>query len=228
MTKELIIVTGASSGIGAGIAKAFSDAGFYVGMLARNIEAMQALKIPNSICIKTDVTDHQSVKQAIRTAEQKFGPTACLINNAGLGKSGDYTEISHADHEAMISVNLNGVINCIEAVLPGMRARKSGTIINISSVADRYPRPNLPVYAATKAAVKSLSDSLRMANAKYGVRVCNVAPAKIKTPLLVKAGLSDNQVIEVEDFTKTILWIYQQPKNVCIRDIVVSPTHYEY
>ena len=108
-----------------------------------------------------------------------------------------------------------------------MQKNKSGTIINISSVADRKSRPTLPVYAATKAAVKSLSESLRTANAKYGIRICNISPAKIKTPLLMSSNLSDDQIIQAEDMAKAILWIYQQPKTVCIRDIVIAPTYYE-
>jgi NADP-dependent 3-hydroxy acid dehydrogenase YdfG len=135
--------------------------------------------------------------------------------------------VSHDDNQKMIDVNLNGVINCIESVLPSMQKNKSGTIINISSIADRKSRPTLPVYAATKAAVKSLSESLRTANAKYGIRICNVSPAIIKTPLLMSSNLSDDQIIQVEDMAKAILWIYEQPKTVCIRDIVIAPTYYE-
>lgn len=227
MKKPLIIITGASSGIGAGLAKVFSEAGYPVGLLARNLAAMEALNLPNTCCIETDITDIAQVKAATQKAEKRFGPTECLINNAGFGKGGDFTEVSHQDHETMIGVNINGVINGIEAVLPGMRERKSGTIINVSSVADRNARPNLSVYAATKAAVKSLSESLRMANAKYGIRICNLAPAKIQTPLLISSGLNPEQIISVENVAATILWMFEQPKGVCIRDLVIAPTYYE-
>ncbi len=225
--KPLIIITGASSGIGAGIAKLFSSTGLSLGLFSRNIKALQALDLPHTICIETDVTDSLAFKNAVTTAEEKFGPVDCLINNAGFGKDGDFCALSHSEHEMMVQVNLLGVINGIEAVLPSMRLRKAGTIINISSLADRAARPELATYAATKAAVKSLSESLRMANAKYGIRVCNVAPAKINTPLLIKSSLNDEQVISVEDMAKTILWIYEQPKTICIRDIVIAPTYYE-
>ena len=100
-------------------------------------------------------------------------------------------------------------------------------VINISSLADRVSRPNLAVYAATKAAVKSLSESLRAANAKYGIQICNVAPAKIQTPLLKNSSLKQNEVISVADFAKIIFWITQQPKEICVRDIVIAPTKYE-
>lgn len=225
--RPLVIITGASSGIGAGIATLFSQAGYSLGLLARNLKALENLNLPYSICIETDVTDSLAFKNAVIKSERKFGPVDCLINNAGFGKHGDFNTISHLENETMMHVNLLGVINGIEAVLSGMQSRKSGTIINISSLADRNSRPELATYAATKAAVKSLSESLRMANAKHGIRVCNVAPAKINTPLLNQSNLSDEHVISVGDMAKAILWIYEQPKHICIRDIVIAPTCYE-
>ena len=173
----LIVITGASQGMGAGVAQLFSQQGFATALLARNLKAMQAMNLPNSIAIETNVTDFTAIKAAITKAEDVFGPVDCLINNAGFNTPGDFTEVSHTDHEKMVQLNILGVINGIEAVLPGMRTRKAGTIINISSLADRNARPAMATYAATKAAIKNLTESLRMANAKYGIRICNVAPA---------------------------------------------------
>jgi NADP-dependent 3-hydroxy acid dehydrogenase YdfG len=223
----LIIITGASSGIGNAVAKLFSEAGYATALLARNKNAMDALQLKNSISIECDVTNIQSVEQAINIAQEKFGPVDCLINNAGVAKGGEFTEVSHNDNQKMIDVNLTGVINCIETVLPSMQKNKSGTIINMSSLSDRKSRPTLPVYAATKAAVKSLSESLRTSNAKYGIRICNIAPAKIKTPMTIVTNLLDDQLVQVDDMAKVILWVYQQPQTVCIRDIVIAPTYYE-
>jgi len=188
---------------------------------------MKNLNLPNTLCLSVDVTDFNALKEAVKTAEAKFGSVDCLINNAGFAKGGDFTELTHADQANTVNVNLQGVINGIEAVLPSMRQRKTGTIINISSIADRNPRPQIATYAATKAAVKSLSESLRMANAKYGIRVCNLAPAKIMTPMLMTAKLDDNQVIQAEDLAKAALWMYQQPQTICVRDLVFAPTYYE-
>lgn len=225
--KPLVIITGASSGIGAATAKLFSQAGCPLGLLARNKQAMEALKLRDALCLETDVTDLEQVKTSIKQAEQQFRPVDCLINNAGFAKGGEFSELSHKDHETTFQVNLMGVINTIEVVLSDMQSRRHGTIINVSSVADRHARPNIASYAASKAAVKSLSESLRMANAKYGIRICNVAPAKIKTPLMMKSQLNENQIIPVEDMAKTLLWIYQQPQSICIRDLVIAPTAYE-
>lgn len=227
MNKPLVVITGASSGIGAEAAKIFSQAGYSLGLISRNLEAMEKLQLPNAICRSVDVIDYGALNEAIHFFEKQFGPIDCLINNAGYLKQGDFTEIEPDENINMLNVNVLGVINGIEAVLTGMRQRECGTIINISSLADRNSRPKFATYAATKAAVKSLSESVRMANAKYGVRICNIAPANILTKMSLAAKLDPKLAIPAEEFAKTILWVYEQPKNICIRDIVISSTFYE-
>lgn len=229
MNKPLVIITGASSGIGAAMAKIFSEAGYPLGLFARNKDTMEKMDLPNTLCLSVNVTDINAMNKAIKIAINQFGAVDCLINNAGFAKLGDFLEINHDDNERMIDLNLLGVVNGIEAVLPSMREQKSGTIINVSSIADRNARPNAATYAATKAAVKSLSESLRMANAKYGIRICNLSPAKIMTPLLLQVhpDADPDQTIDVDDLAKAALWIYQQPQKICIRDLVFAPTYYE-
>jgi len=203
-SKPLVIITGASSGIGAAVAKVFSAEGYPVGLIARNGEAMRNLNLPNSMFAEVDVADYQQFKKAVENIEAKLGKADCLINNAGVAKSGDFIEIEHAENEKMVDVNLSGVINGTEILLPGMRERKTGTVINISSLADRTSRPHLAVYAATKAAVKSFSESLRAANAKYGVRICNIAPAKVLTPMLINANLNNSDIIQVSEIPSNL------------------------
>lgn len=227
MNKPLVIITGASSGIGAAMAQIFSAAGYPLGLLARQKEAMEKLQLKNAQCHAVDVTDGAALKDAIKVIEHSFGPVDCLINNAGFGKGGSFLEVSPEDNEQMLRVNVLGITNGAAAILPGMQARKRGTIINVSSTADRVARPLLATYAASKAAVKSLSESLRMANAQYGIRVCNLAPAKIKTPMLLASNLNDQQVIDAEDLAKTALWMYEQPQHICVRDLVFAPTYFE-
>lgn len=227
MRTPVVVITGASSGIGAATARLFSAKGFTLGLVARDLKAMEARELPNALCLSVDVTDFSALREAIHQVETKLGPIDCLINNAGFAKGGDFLSLAHEEQVNTINVNVLGVINSIESVLPSMRERKQGTIITISSVADRYPRPLIPTYAASKAAVKSLSDSLRVANAKYGIRFCNLAPAKIKTPMLIAANLDDSLAIPADEFAKAILWVYEQPQHICIRDLVFAPTAYE-
>jgi len=226
--KKLMIITGASSGIGEELAKQFSATGRYtLGLIARNLKKMQSYALPDTICLQADVADYQQLKAAISIAQNKFGEVDCLINNAGYAKAGEFTDIDLADDDSMIQANICGVINGCKIVLPEMRKRQTGTIINISSIADRNSRPQIATYAATKAAIKSLTESLRAANASFNIRICNVAPAKIQTPMLMTAGLAEDVVIKVSDFAKTVLWIYEQPQSICIRDIIVAPTQYK-
>jgi len=157
MNKPLVIITGASSGIGAAMAKIFSAAGYPLGLFARNLDAMEKLNLPNAICVPVDITEFDALKNGIQLTEEKFGSVDCLINNAGFAKGGDFTELTHADQLQTINVNLQGVINGIEVVLPTMRERKKGTIINISSVADRHSRPNIATYAAQRPQLKVLA-----------------------------------------------------------------------
>jgi NADP-dependent 3-hydroxy acid dehydrogenase YdfG len=224
---QIIAITGASSGIGEGLARIFSQNNFIVILMSRNLQAMKKLQLKNSYCYQLDVTNFQSIQECVLDIEKKIGPVDFWVNNAGVCYEGEFCEISTEKNHEMIDVNLKGVIHCTEAILPFMQKRKSGMIINISSVAGRASRANLSVYAATKAAIISLSESLRVANARHGVRICNVSPGIIETPMLNHLSLRSNPALSVESFAKTILWITQQPKEVCIRDIVIAPTSYE-
>ena len=227
ISKNLVIITGASSGIGATLASAFSSAGYPVALIARNLEAMEQLQLPKALCLSADVRDYAALNAAVKRAEAELGPADCLINNAGYGgRSGDFVELDLSADETLINTNILGVIHGMRAVLPGMRERKKGTIINISSLADRNARAHITTYAATKAAVKSLSASQRVANAKYGIRVCNIAPAKVLTSMLLALYPNSQDTISVDHFAETVLWVYQQPQNICIEDLVITPTAY--
>jgi len=108
MKNSLVVITGASSGIGATTAKIFSEAGYPVALFSRNKTAMEALNLPNSICLSVDVTDYDAMQATIKTAEKKFGPVQGLINNAGFLKGGEFTEVTHDEHEKTIDVNIKG------------------------------------------------------------------------------------------------------------------------
>ena len=114
MNKKLVIITGASSGIGAAIATVFSEAGYPVGLFARNKDTMEKLSLPHSICLSVDVTNINAMKEAILVAENQFGKADCLINNAGFAKLGDFSEINHNDNVRMVDLNILGVINGFE------------------------------------------------------------------------------------------------------------------
>lgn len=234
--KSLVVITGASSGIGAAIAKSFSAAGHPLLLLARRVKAMQALALPNSLSISVDVTDADAIKAAINQAEAQFGPVGCLINNAGVMLLGQIDTQDPNEWSRMLNINVMGVLNGIHAVLAGMKARKTGTIINISSVAGRKTFPNHAAYCATKFAVHALTENIREEVAMDDVRLITIAPGAVETELLshttddaIKAGYQDwkvqmGGVIAPENVAAAALFAWQQPQNVCVREIVLAPT----
>lgn len=236
MSKSLVVITGASSGIGEAIAKKLSAEGYPLLLLSRRLERMEALKLPNTLCKAVDVTDRAAVAAAIATAEAQYGKVDCLINNAGVMLLGFVAEQSPTEWETMLDVNIKGMLNGIHCVLKDMQARKSGTIINVSSVAGIKTFANHAVYCGTKFAVHGMSETLREEVSNDNVRVMLVSPGAVETELLshttndaVKQGYEDwkteiGGAISADDIANCVSFAYNQPQNVCIRDIVVAAT----
>lgn len=236
MSKSLVVITGASSGIGEAIAKKLSAEGYPLLLLSRRLERMEALKLPNTLCKAVDVTDRAAVAAAIATAEAQYGKVDCLINNAGVMLLGFVAEQSPTEWETMLDVNIKGMLNGIHCVLKDMQARKSGTIINVSSVAGIKTFANHAVYCGTKFAVHGMSETLRAEVSNDNVRVMLISPGAVETELLshttndaVKQGYEDwkteiGGAISADDIADCVSFAYNQPQNVCIRDIVVAAT----
>ena len=234
--KGLVVITGASSGIGEATARAFSDAGHPLLLLARRLDRLEALELPHTVCAKVDVTDREQIKSAVEKAEKKYGPVACLVNNAGVMLLGQGDTQDPEEWEQMVQVNIMGVLNGIHAVLSDMKERRHGTIINISSVAGRKTYPNHAVYCGTKFAVHAFTDQIREEVASFDVRFITIAPGVVETELLshtTSKNIKDDyekskkemgQPLKSEDIARSILFAYQQPQSVCIREIVICPT----
>ncbi len=232
----LIAITGASSGIGAAMAKAFSAAGHPLLLLSRNTAEMEAMALPDTICKAVDVTDREAVIAAVAEAEAQFGAVDCFINNAGMMLLGDMHTQNPSEWQQMFDVNVMGLLNGIHSVLPAMRERKGGTIINVSSIAGKKTFPNHVAYCGTKFAVHAMSENLREEVADDSVRVITIAPGAVETNLLshttsdaIKAGYEEwkesmGGVISADDIARSTLFVYQQPQNVCIRELVVAAT----
>ena len=171
--------------------------------ISRNIDHLQRLSYANLQAITCDVADYNKLQIIIDDVSAKY-QICGLITCAGTAYNGDFCDIDIIKIQQMIDVNITGLTNTIELVLPHMRVNKFGTIINVSSLSDRYPRPLATVYGATKSFVKSLSDSLRVSEAKHNIRICNISPAIVDTPLLANLGKNLNDVIAVADLVKLI------------------------
>ena len=237
MGKPLIIITGASSGIGEAAARLLSAAGHPLLLLARRVERLQALDLPNTLSRRVDITDRPTLLAAVAEAEAQFGPADALINNAGVMLLGEMSKQDPAQWDQMLDVNVNGLLNGVHAVVAGMIERKHGTIINVSSVAGRKTFPNHVAYVGTKFAVHGLSENLREELSPHNVRVITIAPGAVETELLghttdeaIKTGYQawkqdmGGTVLSAEDVASAIAFAYQQPQNVCIREIVMAAT----
>ena len=237
MGKPLIIITGASSGIGEAAARLLSAAGHPLLLLARRVEGLQALDLPNTLSRRVDITDRPTLLAAVAEAEAQFGPADALINNAGVMLLGEMSKQDPAQWDQMLDVNVKGLLNGVHAVVAGMIERKHGTIINVSSVAGRKTFPNHVAYVGTKFAVHGLSENLREELSPHNVRVITIAPGAVETELLghttdeaIKTGYQawkqdmGGTVLSAEDVASAIAFAYQQPQNVCIREIVMAAT----
>ncbi|ASI91881.1 MULTISPECIES: SDR family oxidoreductase [Vibrio] len=234
--KKLIVITGASSGIGEAIARRLSDAGHPLLLLARRVEKLEALQLPNTLCEKVDITDKATFEAAIAKAEAQFGPADALINNAGMMLLGQIDTQDSAEWKTMFDVNVLGLLNGMQAVLAPMKARNSGTIINISSIAGRKTFGNHAAYCGTKFAVHAISENVREEVAESDVRVVTIAPGAVETELLshttsqeIKDGYDEwkevmGGVLAADDVARAVEFAYSQPQNVCIREIVLAPT----
>ncbi len=176
MSKPLIMITGAGTGIGAATARAFAEVGHPLLLLARRREKLDALCLPNAVCRSADVRDREAVAAAVAEAEALYGPVDGLINNAGIAPLARIEDQDPAEWRDLLDINCLGVMNCMHVTMPGMKTRRHGTIINVSSIAGRKSYPYHDAYGASKAYVQALSEAARRSMSSYNVRVIVVAP----------------------------------------------------
>ncbi|WP_031814789.1 SDR family oxidoreductase, partial [Vibrio parahaemolyticus] len=214
----------------------FSEEGHPLLLVARRVERLEALNLPNTLCEKVDVTDQASLITAIEKAEAQFGPADVLVNNAGVMLLGQIDTQDAAEWKRMFDVNVLGLLNGMHSVLASMKARNSGTIINISSIAGKKTFPDHAAYCGTKFAVHAISENVREEVAASNVRVTTIAPGAVETELLSHTTSQDIKdgydawkvdmggVLAADDVARAVMFAYQQPQNVCIREIALAPT----
>lgn len=238
MTKPLVVITGASSGIGEATARVLSGAGYPLLLLARRLERLEALDLPNTLCCRVDVTDRAALRDAVAQAESLYGPVDALINNAGVMLLGDMAAQDPTEWDRMLDVNVKGLMNGVHAVLAGMVARKHGTIINVSSTSGRKTYPQHAAYVGTKHAVHAFSENLREEVSPSNVRVIVIAPGACDTELQtittnqqIKEGFQawkaeiGGVILAPQEVAESIRFAYEMPQKVCIREIVLAATN---
>lgn len=207
--------------------------------MARRLNLLEALGLPHSICAKVDVLAPSSLAAAIRHAETLYGPVDCLINNAGVMMNGAHKDQSPEEWDTMIDVNVKGTLYGMKAVLPAMVKRNGGTIINVGSIAGRKTFQAHSVYSGTKFAVHAISESIREEVAPSNVRVITIAPGMVDTELVSHSTHQDARegwydyakkiggALSPRAVAESMLYAYEAPQHVCVREIVICPTRQE-
>jgi NADP-dependent 3-hydroxy acid dehydrogenase YdfG len=177
--EKVVLITGCSTGIGRELCKCIFDKGYTVIATARNVEALK--EVPASLKLSLDVTSKESVSLAISEVISRFQKIDILINNAGYSIRGALEDIDSERAKSMFDVNVFGIINMIQAVVPEMRKRQSGKILNIGSISGKFVQPINGAYCASKHAVEALSDALRLELNPFHIQVTVIEPGPIKT-----------------------------------------------
>ena len=240
---KVVVITGASSGLGEATARHLSAQGATVVLGARRVERLKSLanelkaKGGKALVVATDVTHCDQVKKLVDAAVQKFGRIDVMINNAGLMPQSLIERLKIDEWDRMIDVNIKGVLYGIAAALPYMKQQKSGHIINVSSVAGHKIRPGATVYAATKFAVRALSEGLRQEVKPYNIRTTIISPGAVATELPNTITDPDtaariNQFYEdvaipADSFARAVAYAMSQPDDVDINEILFRPTRQE-
>jgi len=240
---KVVVITGASSGLGEATARLLSTQGAIVVLGARRADRIQALadeiagRGGKALAITTDVSDPEQVRRLVETAVETFGRIDVLLNNAGLMPHSLLEHGKIDDWNRMIDVNLKGVLYGIAAALPHMKAQKSGHIINVSSVAGHKVRPGSAVYAATKTAVRVISEGLRQEVTPYNIRTTIISPGAIATELpgsITEPDIArstrefyDKVTIPAASFANIAAFAISQPDDVDINEILFRPTAQE-
>jgi 3-oxoacyl-[acyl-carrier protein] reductase len=228
------LVTGAGKGIGKAIALSLAEAGVNLGLLARTGKDLKAVAEQatqfgvKTIVVTADVSDRISVNEAVKTIESGFGSVDILINNAGLGKFGNFLDLTPEEWEHIVKVNLFGAYYVIRAVLPGMLNRKSGDIVNISSTAGLKGAAVTSAYSASKFGLMGLSESLMLEVRKSNIRVFTMAPSTIATEMAIGLKLTDGnpeRVMQPEDFAEFVVAQLKLNRRVFVKEASIWSTN---
>lgn len=231
-TPSVLLVTGASSGIGAATVRLFAREGYRVVLAARRQERLQELvdeiqaRGGEALSVATDVSLFEDIQQMVDAAMARFGQIDVLLNNAGFGRLDWLEELDpQKDIQAQIQVNLLGTILTSQAVIPGMIERRSGHIINVCSLGGYVAAPTYTAYAASKFAVRGFTEALRREVGIYGISVSAIYPGSVTTEFSEKAGIRrktgvttpESLRLSPEEVAQAIMSLVRSPR----RDLVI-------
>lgn len=225
------LITGASSGIGKATALAFAESGIHVALVSRSqskLEEVADLATKCGVAAKAysvDLSDVAQVSDQIAAIAQDFGAIDILVNNAGMGYTGSLQDTPLSDWQAVLDLNLTSVFQCIQAVLPEMRQRHQGTIINIASVAGHQVFPNWGAYCVSKFGLVALSKALAIEERANGIRVVTISPGSVNTPIwdtdTVQADFDRSQMLTPEIVAQSVLYTALLPEQAVIEEMML-------
>lgn len=239
---KVVVITGASSGLGEATARLLASQGAKLVLGARRLDRLRALAAELSLgedaVVQTDVTQRDQVQHLVDTTVKAHSRIDVIINNAGLMPHSPLERGKVEDWDRMIDVNLKGVLYGIAAALPHMKAQKSGHIINVSSVAGHKVGPGGAVYAATKHAVRVISEGLRQEVKPYNIRSTIISPGAVATELpdsITEADVAkdvreryERWAIPASSFASMVAFAMSQPEEVDVNEILFRPTRQDY
>jgi NADP-dependent 3-hydroxy acid dehydrogenase YdfG len=238
---KVVVITGASSGLGEAAARALAKNGAKLVLGARRMDRLKALaselSLGASAAVETDVAQYGQVKRLVDHAVKTHGRVDVVLNNAGLMPLSPLERLKVEDWDRMIDVNIKGVLYGIAAALPHMKQQKSGHIINVSSVAGHRVRAGTAVYSATKTAVRVITEGLRQEVKPYNIRTTIISPGAVSSELLESITEKDiaqnlspirDMAIPADSFATMVLFAMSQPNNVDVNEILFRPTIQEY
>lgn len=235
--KKVAWVTGGGSGIGEAGAQALARDGWTVVISGRRQDVID--KAAASIvkaggkaeALALDVANADQVESVAQAIIGKHGRIDLLVNSAGLNvPRRSWEQVDNAGWDKVVDVNLNGLLYCMRAVLPTMRAQKEGSIINVASWAGRFvSKMTGPAYTATKHAVVALTHSFNLEEFKNGLRACCISPGEVATPILKSRPVPPSEedmarMLQPEDLGRTIAFVANMPPHVCVNEILISPS----
>jgi NADP-dependent 3-hydroxy acid dehydrogenase YdfG len=240
---KVVVITGASSGLGEATARLLSAEGATVVLGARRVDRLKSLADEltttggKALAVATDVTNYDQVKRLVDAAVHTFRRVDVMLNNAGLMPHSPLERLKVEDWDRMIDVNIKGVLYGIAAALPYMKEQKSGHFINVSSVAGHKVRAGGVVYAATKHAMRVVSEGLRMEVKPYNIRTTVISPGAVATELVdritepdIREGvrkLTDEMALPAETFARMVAFVVSQAEEVDVNEILFRPTRQE-
>lgn len=238
LTGKMVWITGAGSGIGQSAAVELARAGAYIVLSGRRPEALEEtaemVRAVDAGCeiMPLNVADSAAVAAAAADINRRCGRVDILVNSAGINiPNRRWNAVTAEAWKDVMDININGALYCIQGVLPKMRERGDGLIINISSWAGVFDTQMTgPAYNASKHAMVAMNASLNMDECVNGIRACVICPGEVATPIMQKRPVPPApedlaRMLAAEDLGRTIRFVAEMPPRVCMNEIIISPTH---